>query len=178
MTTSSLHLRGTMLGVAAMTVVVAASNYVVQFPINDWLTYGAFTYPVSFLVTDLTNRALGARHARRVVYVGFAFAVALSIYLSTPRIAIASGSAFLIAQLTDVYVFDRLRRAASWWRAPLVSSTLASAIDTVLFFALAFAATDLPWLTWAIGDYLVKVLAALAMLVPFRLLMRATAPAT
>lgn len=178
MTIADSHPRGIALGVAAMTAVVAASNYLVQFPINDWLTYGAFTYPVSFLVTDLTNRALGAKHARRVVYVGFAFAVALSIYLATPRIALASGTAFLLAQLTDVYVFDRMRRATAWWRAPLVSSTLASALDTLLFFALAFAATGLPWLTWTIGDFLVKVLAALAMLVPFRLLMRATAPAT
>jgi len=178
MTSSGSHLRGVATGVAAMTAIVAASNYLVQFPINDWLTYGAFSYPVSFLVTDLTNRALGPKHARRVVYVGFAFAVVLSAYLATPRIAIASGTAFLVAQLTDVFVFDRLRRAATWWRAPLVSSTLASAIDTVLFFALAFAATGLPWLTWAIGDYLVKVAAALVMLVPFRLLMRATAPAT
>ncbi len=166
---------GVTLGVAAMAVIVAASNFLVQFPINDWLTYGAFTYPVSFLVTDLTNRALGPGRARRVVYAGFAIAVVLSAFLATPRIAIASGSAFLIAQLTDIFIFNRLRNAA-WWRAPLVSSSIASAVDTALFFSLAFAGTGLPWSTWAIGDYAVKLAVAGAMLVPFRLLLAATRP--
>ena len=160
-----------------MAVVVTASNVLVQYPINDWLTYGAFSYPVAFLVTDLTNRALGPRVARRVVYAGFAVAVAMSVYFATPRIAAASGSAFLVAQLTDVYLFDRLRRSSTWWRPPLVSSATASALDTALFFGLAFAATGLPWVTWAMGDYAVKLLAAGVMLIPFRLLMPATRPA-
>lgn len=154
----------------AMTAIVAVSNYAVQFPINDWLTWGAFTYPFAFLVTDLTNRALGPSRARLVVYRGFALAVALSLVLSTPRIAIASGAAFLIGQLLDVAIFDRLRRAA-WWRAPLVSSSLASLLDSVLFFSLAFAATGLPWAKWAAGDYGVKLAAAVFLLLPFRLLM-------
>ncbi len=185
--------RGVILGIAAMAVIVTVSNVAVQVPINDWLTWGALTYPVSFLVTDLTNRALGAAAARRVVYVGFALAVILSVFvaglpqvprdgpvdlewlglviLAGARIAIASGLAFLFAQLLDIAIFNRLRRAA-WWQAPFVSSTLASALDTVLFFALAFAGTGLPWTTWALGDYGVKLAIALAMLVPFRALMR------
>lgn len=154
----------------AMTVIVVASNILVQFPVNDWLTWGAFTYPVAFLVTDLANRRLGPAAARRVVYAGFVIAVACSIVLATPRIALASGTAFLVAQLLDVLVFDRLRRS-SWWRAPLVSSALASTVDTALFFSLAFAATGLPWIGWAIGDLGVKLLVAGVMLLPFRLLM-------
>jgi uncharacterized PurR-regulated membrane protein YhhQ (DUF165 family) len=156
--------------VIAMIVVVVASNYLVQFPINDWLTWGAFTYPAAFLVTDLTNRRYGPAKARRVVYVGFALAVVLSIVAATPRIALASGSAFLIAQLLDVFVFDRLRRQ-DWWRAPLVSSTLGSIVDTALFFSLAFAFTGLPWVTWALGDFAAKMVMAGTLLIPFRLLM-------
>ena len=162
-------------GVAAMTVIVTASNFLVQYPINDWLTWGALTYPVAFLVTDLTNRKLGARSARRVVYVGFALAVILSAVLATPRIAMASGSAFLVAQLLDIVVFDRLRRAR-WWLAPLVSSTLASVVDTALFFSLAFAGTGFPWITLAFGDLGVKLAMALVMLIPFRMLLSVTAP--
>ncbi|MGI9418484.1 MAG: VUT family protein, partial [Geminicoccaceae bacterium] len=113
---------GTGLGILAMVLVVTVSNIAVQYPINDWLTYGALTYPIAFLVTDLTNRGLGNAAARKVVFVGFAVAVGLSIWLATPRIALASGAAFLMAQLLDIVVFDRLRRA-SWWRAPLISST-------------------------------------------------------
>ena len=158
-------------GVVAMTVVVAASNYLVRIPINDWLTWGALTYPVAFLVTDLINRRVGPDAARRVVYAGFACGVALSLYTSTARIALASGSAFLLAQLADVWLYNRLRRLAAWWRAPLVSSTIASALDTALFFSLAFASTGLPWVTWAIGDYGAKLAMACAMLVPFRLMM-------
>jgi len=116
----AIEMRGLAVGVAAMTVIVTGSNIAVQFPINDWLTWGALTYPVSFLVTDLTNRALGPAKARRVVYAGFAVAIALSIFLATWRIALASGTAFLLAQLLDIAIFDRLRRAA-WWRAPFVS---------------------------------------------------------
>jgi len=167
--------QGFWLGVAAMAVVVTSANVLVQIPINDWLTWGAFTYPVSFLVTDLTNRALGPGVARRVVYAGFALAVVLSIVLATWRIALASGSAFLIAQLLDIYIFDRLRRGV-WWRAPFVSSFLASAVDTAWFFSVAFAGTGLPWVTWAVGDYGVKLTMALAMLIPFRALMAATRP--
>lgn len=171
-----LHWRAISIGVIAMAVVVAASNVLVQYPINDWLTWGALTYPVAFLITDLTNRRLGVRAARRVVYVGFGLAVALSIYLATPRIAVASGSAFLIAQLLDVHVFDRLRER-EWWLAPLVSSVLGSVLDTVLFFSLAFLGTGLPWITWAAGDLGVKLGVALCMLIPFRLLLAFTVPA-
>jgi len=158
-----------------MTLIVAASNVLVQYPINDWITWGALTYPVAFLITDLTNRRLGAQAARRVVYAGFALAVILSIALATPRIAIASGSAFLTAQLLDVYIFNRLR-AARWWLAPLVSSALGSVLDTALFFTLAFAGSGAPWITWAIGDLGVKLAVALTMLIPFRLLLAASAP--
>ena len=152
-------------------VVVVGSNIAVQHPINDWLTWGALTYPVSFLVTDLTNRRYGPARARSVVYVGFAIAVVLSIAVATPRIAIASGSAFLAAQLLDVTVFHRLRRL-TWWQAPLLSSLLASALDTTLFFSLAFAGTGLPWLTWGVGDFGVKLAMALALLIPFRAMMQ------
>jgi len=162
-------------GVIAMTVIVAASNFLVQYPINDWLTWGALTYPVAFLVTDLTNRRLGPKSARRVVYVGFAFAVVLSIVLATPRIAMASGSAFLAAQLLDITVFNRLRQAR-WWLAPLTSSLLGSVLDTALFFGLAFAGTTVPWITLAFGDLGVKLAMALLMLVPFRLLLAVTMP--
>jgi len=154
-------------GILAMTVIVAASNFLVQIQINDWLTWGAVTYPVAFLVTDLTNRTLGPAAARRVIYVGFVFAVGLSAWLATPRIAVASGSAFLLAQLLDVYIFDRLRRGA-WWRAPIVSSTVGSALDTALFFSLAFVGTGVPWITLGIGDFGVKMAVAGVMLIPFR----------
>jgi uncharacterized PurR-regulated membrane protein YhhQ (DUF165 family) len=166
-----VRLRGFWIGVVAMSVVVTGSNIAVQYPINDWLTWGAFTYPVAFLVNDLTNRNLGPGVARRVVYVGFVLGILLSLHFGW-RIALASGSAFLVAQLLDVHIFDRLRRAA-WWHAPFVSSTLASIIDTVLFFGLAFAGTGLPWVTWAIGDYGVKLAMALGLLIPFRALMPA-----
>ena len=158
--------------IAAMVAVVAAANVLVQHPLEafgagEWLTWGAFTYPLSFLVTDLTNRRFGAGQARRVVYVGFALGVALSVALATPRIALASGAAFLAGQLLDIRVFDRLRRQA-WWRAPLVSSLLASALDTALFFSLAFAFTPVPWPTLALGDFAVKLAMALLLLAPFR----------
>ena len=162
----------------AMVVVVSASNFLVQIPINDWLTWGAFTYPVAFLVTDLTNRRFGPQRARQVMWVGFCLAVVLSIYLAGPRIAVASGMAFLAAQSLDIVVFNRLR-TGSWWRAPLVSSTLGSSLDTLIFFSLAFAGTGLPWHTLALGDLAFKLAMALAMLVPFRLALGrlpATAP--
>ena len=167
---------GMAIGIAAMVIVVTVSNIAVQYPINDWLTWGALTYPIAFLVTDLTNRSLGTGAARKVVYAGFALAVGLSIWLATPRIALASGTAFLVAQLLDISIFDRLRKS-SWWLAPLVSSALASTLDTAIFFSLAFAATGLPWITWAIGDYGVKITVALVLLIPFRILMTMLLPA-
>ena len=160
------------LPVLAMVVVVAGSNVAVQYPINDWLTWGALTYPVAFLVTDLTNRRYGPQQARRVAYVGFALAVLLSILLAGPRIALASGTAFLTAQLMDISAFDRLRRLP-WWQAPLFSSALASVWDTAVFFTLAFAGTGLPWVTWGLGDLGAKAAMALLLLIPFRALMSA-----
>ena len=160
----------------AMTVIVVASNWLVQFPINDLLTWGAITYPFSFLVTDLTTRLHGADRARRVVYAGFALAVLLSIWLATPRIALASGTAFLAGQLLDIRVFQRLR-AGTWWRAPLVSSAAGSVVDTALFFSLAFAGTELPWITLALGDLGVKLVLALLALAPFRAVLALRLPA-
>jgi len=159
-----------------MAVVVVASNILVGYPINDWLTWGALTYPVAFLVTDVTNRRFGPRAARRVVYVGFALAVVLSVVLASPRIALASGSAFLVAQTLDIQVFDRLRDQV-WWLPPLVSSLLGSALDTALFFTLAFYGTGLPWIGWGIGDFGVKVTVALLLLPAFRVLVRGRDPA-
>lgn len=187
---TAIH-RGVVLGVIAMTAIVAASNVLVQYPINDWLTWGAFTYPIAFLVTDLTNRAFGPAKARQVVIAGFAAAVVLSILLATPRIAIASGTAFLAAQLLDIGIFDRLRQSGAWWSAPLVSSSVASALDTALFFSIAFVGTGMPmvwvdfgpfvahmplWVSLGLGDYAVKLALALAMLVPFRALMHFARP--
>jgi uncharacterized PurR-regulated membrane protein YhhQ (DUF165 family) len=158
------------LPVLAMVAVVAGSNIAVQYPINDWLTWGALTYPVAFLVTDLTNRRYGPEEARQVVYVGFALAVLLSILLAGPRIGLASGMAFLTAQLLDILVFNRLRRLP-WWQAPLISSGLASIWDTAVFFVLAFAGTGLPWVTWGLGDLGAKAAMAVLLLIPFRALM-------
>ncbi len=172
MTSNSITVRALVPGVLAMTVIVTAANVLVQYPINEWLTWGAFTYPVSFLVTDLCNRALGPRHARCVVYVGFVVAVALSMWLATPRIAIASGTAFLLAQILDVQIFDRMRASHRWWAPPLVSSSIASALDTALFFSIAFAGTEVPWVTLGLGDYVVKLVLALLMLVPFGIVIR------
>lgn len=149
-----------------MVLVVVSANILVQFPINHWLTWGAATYPISFLITDLANRLHGATIARKVLYVGFVIAVVLSIYFATFRIALASGTAFLTAQLLDVQVFDRLRDSA-WWKAPLISSILGSAVDTALFFSIAFYGTTVPWVTLAFGDFGVKILLALLMLIPF-----------
>lgn len=154
------------LPVAAMIAVVVVSNVLVQYPLNDWLTWGALTYPVAFFVTDLTNRIHGPAAARRIVRWGFVFAVAISAALSTPRIAAASGAAFLAAQLLDVTVFNRLRRR-SWWQAPLAASLVGSVIDTALFFSIAFAGSGLPWTTWATGDVAVKIGMALVMLAPY-----------
>ncbi|WP_370676565.1 queuosine precursor transporter [Pleomorphomonas sp. PLEO] len=166
--------------VLAMVATVVASNILVQYPftpfgLGDLLTWGAFSYPFAFLVTDLTNRWFGPAKTRHVVYAGFAIAVVLSIWLSEPRIALASGTAFLCAQLLDVTVFNRLR-AGSWWRAPLVSSSIGSALDTVIFFSIAFAGSGLPWTTWALGDFSVKMLVAVSSLLPYAKLMNWVKP--
>ena len=191
--------------VAAMVAVVAASNFLVQYPVavqlgpvnlGDILTWGAFTYPVAFLVTDLTNRAFGPARARLVVVAGFAVAVVLSIWLATPRIAIASGTAFLVAQFLDISIFHRLRHGA-WWQAPMFSSLVSSALDTVIFFSLAMApafagidalfgmedsslAFPAPllgvgpdvelWVSLGLGDFLVKLALALLLLAPYKTL--------
>ncbi len=163
-----------------MGIVVVISNYLVQFPINyfnlsEILTYGAFSYPVTFLITDLANRAYGKVVARKVVYVGFFIGIFLTIFVSTNfsdiisiRIAIGSGFAFFIAQNLDVQIFDKLRNK-NWYIAPLYSSIIGSTTDTFLFFSIAFFATGIPWVTLAIGDLMVKLFIALTMLVPFRL---------
>jgi hypothetical protein len=160
----------------AMGLVILAANILVQYQIDvtvagfdlaPWLTYGAISYPIAFLVTDTTNRLFGARAARRVVYVGFAVGVALSLAFAPTRIAIASGTAFLVAQLLDVYVFDRLRQMA-WWKAPFVSSLFGSAVDTALFFSIAFAGTVVPWVTLGLGDFVVKLAMATLLLPAFR----------
>ena len=165
-----------------MALVVALSNYLVQFPVNyfglkDLLTYGAFSYPIAFLITDLSNRRYGKNTAKKIVYLGFALGVFLTLYFSTNysdlisiRIAIGSGTAFLVAQLIDVNIFDRLRKKI-WFAAPLVSSLIGSSIDTFLFFSISFYGTGINWITLSFGDLLVKILVALAMLIPFRLLL-------
>lgn len=153
--------------ILAMMAVVVASNILVQYPINDWLTWGAFTYPVAFLVTDLTNRAVGAPAARRVAWAGFAIAVLVSLWLAPWRIAVASGTAFIVAQLLDISVFNHWRQQ-SWWKAPLIGSIVASVVDTVVFFSLAFAGTELNWLMLAAGDLGIKCLMALLLLAPYR----------
>jgi len=170
-----------------MAVIVAISNFLVQFPVNYFgleniLTYAAFTYPITFLITDLANRKYGKIIARRVVYFGFFIGIILTLYFSTNfedlisiRIAIGSGTAFLVAQLLDVRVFDLLRKKI-WFIAPLSSSLLGSLIDTFLFFSISFYNTDVPWITLAMGDFIVKVLISLIMLIPFRLLLNKTIP--
>jgi len=167
-------------GVAAMVAVVLASNYLVQFPLNDWLTWGAFSYPAAYLVSDLINRRFGPGQARRVAWLGFAVAVAASLMLAPARIAAASGLAFIASQLLDIGVFHRLRQGR-WWRAPLVATVIAAVLDSIVFWGIAFAGTDGPWLTWALGDLAVKLAVGVFMLLPFRLLigrsLARTAPA-
>ncbi|WP_298817447.1 queuosine precursor transporter [uncultured Roseibium sp.] len=203
------------IAILAMALVVVASNYLVQFPVQqivgginlaDTLTWGAFTYPIAFLVTDLTNRRFGPTAARRVVISGFVLAIVIPLLFwtadeafTTPRILIASGTAFLVAQLIDVTIFDRLRRMA-WWKAPITSSLIGSMIDTILFFGIAFAASfafidgffgmdngslafpvpflgisegtqTLLWVSLAAGDFLVKMLVAVALLAPYRIVL-------
>jgi len=183
-TAQQTPLRALWLPVLAMVTVIAVSNVAVQYPIGDWLTWGAFTYPLCFLVTDLTNRAYGPAHASKVAIIGFPIGMGMSVLLSmyaefplmdAVRIALASGFAFICAQLFDIALFHRMRKL-SWWRAPLVSSLSASALDTAIFFSAAFALTGLPWITWALGDYGVKVGMAAALLIPFRVLMLWVAP--
>ena len=156
--------------ILAMTCDLVVSNIAVMYAINDWLTWGAFTYPLVFLVTDLTNRTLGATAARKVALVGFALAVVLSVYLATPQIALASGAAFLTAQLLDIAAFNRLR-TLSWWKAPLIGSLLASVIDTGIFFYIAFYGSDMNWLTLAAGDLAMKCLMAVILLLPYKALL-------
>ena len=158
--------RAVISGIAAMAVVITASNILVGYPINDWLTWGHFTFPVTFLVADVINRRLGASQARNVAYAGFFVAVVLSYWLASPRISLASGTAFIVGQLVNIAIFNRLRYR-NWWHAPLISSTIASTIDTALFYAVAFGGTGLPWVTWALGDYGVKILTAVFLLLPF-----------
>ena len=153
--------------IIGMALVVVISNIAVSYPINDWLTWGALTYPIAFLVTDMTNRLFGVVRARTVVYAGFLIGVILSLWAADMRIALASGSAFLIAQLLDITIFDKLRQK-TWWKAPLISTIISSAVDTLLFFSIAFVATGLPWVTWAIGDYGAKLAMAAILLMPFR----------
>lgn len=194
--------------VLLMTAVVVASNFLVQYPLpgsiagmqlGDLLTWGAFSYPIAFLVTDLTNRQFGPQIARKVVIAGFAVAILLSVLIATPRIAIASGSAFLLGQFLDIAVFNRLR-AQSWWRAPLLGSLFGSLLDTAVFFSFAFAAmfvflgpndpfalenapvlgvmaAEAPrWISWALGDLTVKILVGLVMLLPYGALMTVIRP--
>ena len=165
-----------------MGVVVLSSNYLVQFPINYYglneiLTYGAFSYPVTFLITDLANRAYGKAVAKKVVYIGFVIGILLTLFVSTNfkdiisiRIAIGSGVAFFVAQNLDIQIFDRLRKK-SWFVAPLYSSTFGSLTDTFLFFSISFYATGIPWITLALGDLAVKLIITLVMLIPFKLLL-------
>ena len=170
-----------------MGVVVLSSNYLVQFPINYYglneiLTYGAFSYPIAFLITDLANRSYGKRVARKIVYFGFVLGIGFTVLFSTDfadlisiRIAIGSGIAFLTAQLLDVQIFDRLRKK-EWFVAPLTSSMIGSTIDTFLFFSISFYGTGVPWVTLSLGDLIVKVIVALIMLIPFRLLLQTLKP--
>ena len=166
----SLSWRSLWLPVLAMALVIVSANVTVQYPINAWLTWGAFTYPLVFLVCDLTNRAIGPAAARRVAWIGFAVAVLVSGALAPWRIALASGTAFIVSQVLDILVFNRWRRA-SWWKAPLIGSQVASVIDTGVFFFLAFAGTQLNWLQLAGGDLMVKATMAVLLLAPYRALL-------
>ena len=171
-----------------MGVVVLASNYLVQFPIRYYgleeiLTYGAFSYPIAFLITDLANRSYGKLIARQIVYIGFVIGISFTLIFSTNfadlisvRIAVGSGTAFLVAQLIDVQILDKLRKK-KWFVAPLASSFIGSAVDTFLFFSISFYATGIPWVTLSLGDLAVKIFVALVMLIPFRLLLGTLKPA-
>mgnify|MGYP003326432512 FL=1 len=170
-----------------MGAIVLASNYLVQFPVHYYglseiLTYGAFTYPMAFLITDLANRSFGKEVAKKIVYLGFFIGISFTLFFSTNfsdlisiRIAIGSGTAFMISQRLDVYIFDKLRNRY-WFIPPLASSITGSVTDTFLFFSIAFYATGIPWFTLALGDLAVKLFVALLMLVPFRMLLRSFKP--
>ena len=170
-----------------MGVVVLSSNYLVQFPVkyyglSEILTYGAFSYPIAFLITDLANRSFGKNVARKIVYFGFFLGIGFTTLFSTDfadyisiRIAIGSGFAFLVAQLLDVQIFDKLRKK-EWFIAPLASSIIGSTVDTFLFFSIAFYATGVPWFTLSLGDLMVKLSVAIVMLIPFRLLLKTFKP--
>ena len=170
-----------------MGAVVLLSNYLVQFPINYYglneiLTYGAFSYPIAFLITDLANRSYGKKIARKIVYIGFLIGISFTFVFSTNfadyisiRIAIGSGTAFLVAQLLDVQIFDNLRKK-KWFIAPLTSSLIGSTVDTFLFFSISFYGTGVPWITLSLGDLSVKIIVALIMLIPFRMLLKTFKP--
>ena len=170
-----------------MGAVVLLSNYLVQFPIKYYnleevLTYGAFSYPIAFLITDLANRSYGKQVAKKIVYIGFILGISFTLFFSTNfadlisiRIAIGSGTAFLCAQLLDVQIFDNLRKN-KWYIAPLTSSIIGSIVDTFLFFSISFYATGVPWITLSLGDLTVKILITLIMLIPFRLLLKTFKP--
>ena len=170
-----------------MGVIVLSSNYLVQFPVNYYglseiLTYGAFSYPLAFLITDLANRSYGKLVARKIVYLGFLLGISFTVLFSTDfadlisiRIAIGSGAAFLTAQLIDVQIFDNLRKK-KWFIAPLTSSMIGSTVDTFLFFSISFYGTNIPWFTLALGDLGVKIFVAIMMLIPFRLLLKTFKP--
>ena len=165
-----------------MGVVVLSSNYLVQFPIKYYgleeiLTYGAFTYPIAFLITDLANRSYGKLVARKIVYIGFIIGISFTLFFTTNfsdlisvRIAIGSGTAFIVSQLLDVQIFDKLRKK-EWFVAPLTSSFIGSLIDTFLFFSISFYGTGIAWVTLSVGDLSVKIFVTLLMLIPFRLLL-------
>jgi len=156
--------------ILAMAAVIVLSNVLVQHTINDWLTWGAFSYPLVYLVSDLTNRALGPQAARRVAWVGFAVAVAVSLLLAPWRIAVASGCAFLFSQIMDIALFNRWRRQI-WWKAPLIGGLVASVVDTAVFFFLAFAGSGMDWMMLAGGDLAVKAAMAALLLAPYRALL-------
>ena len=170
-----------------MGVVVLSSNYLVQFPINYYglseiLTYGAFSYPVAFLITDLANRFYGKFVARKIVYIGFLIGIIFTLLFSTDfadlisiRIAIGSGVAFITAQLLDIQIFDRLRKK-EWFIAPLTSSFIGSTVDTFLFFSISFYGTGVPWITLSLGDLTVKLFVSLVMLIPFKILLKIRKP--
>jgi len=170
-----------------MGVVVLASNYLVQFPVNHYglneiLTYGAFSYPIAFLITDLANRSFGKIIAKKIVYLGFTIGILFTLIFSTNfgdlisiRIAVGSGIAFITAQLLDVQIFDQLRKK-KWFIAPLTSSLIGSVVDTFIFFSIAFYGTVVPWVTLSLGDLVVKFIVALVMLIPFRILLNLFKP--
>ncbi len=170
-----------------MGLIVLVSNFLVQFPVKFYgleeiLTYGAFSYPIAFLITDLANRSFGKTTAKKIVYFGFAIGILFTLIFSTNfsdlisiRIAIGSGSAFILAQLLDVQVFDKLREK-TWFIAPLFSSLVGSTVDTFLFFSISFYGTGIPWVTLSLGDLAVKIFIALIMLIPFRLLFTTLKP--